>query len=242
MSARTRWCCPTGAHPAVLAPSRPRRDDVRRYCLRCSEKSGRLVERVAPALEAKRASADDKRKARAATKRERERAHEDAYYRVGDVDLRAVVASLYRLPVAREWRTRRHLAEQPPELTVRRTRTGARRLGFAAPHKHSISVTIYVGTTQRERPDGTLGPSEPLRDDEIAAPISTLIHEVAHILVGGDRAGNWHGPKFRACEARLTEQWNARTDAAHRVAGSVGRKLTIVRGFDSTTSSSLKTL
>lgn len=52
---RVRWTCPTGKGcPAVLASPRPRRDDVARYCLACSAERGRLVLRVAPALEAKR--------------------------------------------------------------------------------------------------------------------------------------------------------------------------------------------
>jgi|SRR5215469_354832 len=48
-----RWTCPSCSF-GVLAPSRPRRNDVRRYCLDCSKTSGRLVERVSPKLEAKR--------------------------------------------------------------------------------------------------------------------------------------------------------------------------------------------
>jgi hypothetical protein len=59
-----RWVCPT-CNEGKLAPRRPRRDDVRRYCLPCSEKSGRLVSRVNPTLESKRQA----RKARAAAKR-----------------------------------------------------------------------------------------------------------------------------------------------------------------------------
>lgn len=50
---QVRWKC-LNCNSGVLAPSRPRRDDVRRYCLPCSAKSGTLVERTAPALEKKR--------------------------------------------------------------------------------------------------------------------------------------------------------------------------------------------
>jgi hypothetical protein len=56
-----RWACPNGC-PGVLGPSRPRRDDVRRYCLKCSEDSGRLVERVAPVIERRRQSAKERAK------------------------------------------------------------------------------------------------------------------------------------------------------------------------------------
>lgn len=55
MSVRARWNCPL-CKDGVLAPRRPRRDDVRRYCLPCSARKGRLVERVCAALENKRAA------------------------------------------------------------------------------------------------------------------------------------------------------------------------------------------
>lgn len=50
---QVRWRCQQCDH-GLLAPMRPRKNDVRRYCLPCSSKSGRLVERVAPALEKQR--------------------------------------------------------------------------------------------------------------------------------------------------------------------------------------------
>lgn len=50
---QARWKCPQ-CDAGILAPTKPRKDDVRRYCLPCSSKNGRLVERIAPALEAKR--------------------------------------------------------------------------------------------------------------------------------------------------------------------------------------------
>jgi len=50
---QVRWKC-TICNSGVLAPSRPRKDDVRRYCLQCSGKTGKLVERIAPSLEKKR--------------------------------------------------------------------------------------------------------------------------------------------------------------------------------------------
>lgn len=49
---RFRWACPTvnSGHPAVLGSSRPHREDIVRYCLACSEATGRLVLRTAPVL------------------------------------------------------------------------------------------------------------------------------------------------------------------------------------------------
>lgn len=45
MTRTVRRACPTeGAdHAAILAPSRPRLDDVRRFCLECSRATGKLV-------------------------------------------------------------------------------------------------------------------------------------------------------------------------------------------------------
>lgn len=50
---QVRWRCPHCEH-GLLAPSRPRKNDVRRYCLPCSAQHGRLVERIAPSLEKQR--------------------------------------------------------------------------------------------------------------------------------------------------------------------------------------------
>ena len=69
---QSRWKCPTCGH-GLLAPTRPRRNDVRRYCLPCSSKAGVLVERVAPALDAQRAARDVARRERERKARERER-------------------------------------------------------------------------------------------------------------------------------------------------------------------------
>lgn len=65
------WKCPSGEHQGVRAPSRPRKDDIRRFCLDCSTETGRLVERVAPAVERKRARKAEARKRKAATKARR---------------------------------------------------------------------------------------------------------------------------------------------------------------------------
>jgi hypothetical protein len=66
---RIRWDCPNGRHPGVLGPTRPRMDSVVRYCLTCSQQTGRLVLRVAPTLERKRAA----KQQREAAARERRR-------------------------------------------------------------------------------------------------------------------------------------------------------------------------
>jgi len=54
MAKQVRWKCANCDH-GLLAPMKPRKNDVRRYCLPCSAKTGKLVERVSPTLEKQRA-------------------------------------------------------------------------------------------------------------------------------------------------------------------------------------------
>lgn len=50
------WACPNACGaPAQRAPERARKDDWRTYCAACTERTGRLVRRVPPAVERKRA-------------------------------------------------------------------------------------------------------------------------------------------------------------------------------------------
>lgn len=90
-----RWVCPRCAGGA-LAPERLRADDVRAYCLPCSKRTGRLVRRACPSLDAER----DRR---AAARREarvddaaRTKARELAYWTVAGLDVRDVVARCWR--------------------------------------------------------------------------------------------------------------------------------------------------
>ena len=64
-----RWVCPL-CGSGKLAPAKPARDDARCYCLRCTGKTGRLVERVSPAAQTSRRRAEE----RAAVRAERGRA------------------------------------------------------------------------------------------------------------------------------------------------------------------------
>ena len=68
-----RWKCPS-CDKGVLNSSRPRMNDVKRYCLPCSAKSGVLVARVAPALDKQRDEAKAKQTAKQSAKRKKESA------------------------------------------------------------------------------------------------------------------------------------------------------------------------
>jgi len=61
MTKEVRWKCAICDH-GLLAPTKPRKNDVRRYCLPCSAKTGKLVERVSPTLEKQRTVKSEQRK------------------------------------------------------------------------------------------------------------------------------------------------------------------------------------
>lgn len=125
-----RWKCPR-CGGGVLAPSRPRRDDVRRYCLDCSKATGRLVERTSPSVERERAqsstAAAAKRRAKASTAAKRradakaaEKARLDARFLRRSLVTGETVDLRRELP--RVWRAARkvepRLSETPPTLVA----------------------------------------------------------------------------------------------------------------------------
>ena len=67
---QVRWKCEL-CDNGLLAPTKPRMNDVRRYCLPCSASTGKLVQRVSPTLEkqrvAKQAASRKKNVAKRAT-------------------------------------------------------------------------------------------------------------------------------------------------------------------------------
>jgi hypothetical protein len=58
-----RWVCPLCGH-GKIAPARPRRLDVRVWCLRCSQRTGQLVHRVAPAAQRRAEERAERRRER----------------------------------------------------------------------------------------------------------------------------------------------------------------------------------
>ena len=181
---RVRWACPNGC-PAVLAPSRPRRDDVARYCLPCSATRGRLVLRIAPALEAKRAAKVTSDKAKKTARAARTAERETAYYTVHGVDLREELRKLWSLPITRELRAKLppiHRAA-PPKLIVRNRYAGANRYGVYYGREHKIVINRIDGHD-----------AHTVRD--------TLAHELAHALAPGAH----HGIAWKTAYRLLCEQ------------------------------------
>lgn len=97
-----RWSCPR-CGVGGLAPARPARNDVRRYCLECSKTTGKLVERVCGAAErAKEKSSARTVERRAVSKvlraidRDAEEANLTAHFTVAGHDVRKLVPIYWR--------------------------------------------------------------------------------------------------------------------------------------------------
>lgn len=92
------WICPDCGE-TNRAPDRPRRDDVRRYCLPCSKRTGRLTEKTCPALDRARTERQTRSAALRKTKTERARARAREARSWNGVDLEDQSARLWRLRV-----------------------------------------------------------------------------------------------------------------------------------------------
>lgn len=169
-----RWRCPD-CGSSVNAPQRPRKDDVRRYCLGCSERSGRLVGRSAPVLEAKRAKAAE----RTAAKRRRLVEREREALSIAGVHLPSEAAKMLRGAATLRVAAPRLRASRI-EFKVRRCSRRPRVLGHATPAWRRIMVADYPGITPE-------------------AVRATLLHEIVHLCVGADPndRARWHGRAFR---------------------------------------------
>lgn len=180
---RVRWDCPDGKHPGVLGPSKPRRDSIVRYCLPCSEESGRLVERVAPAVDRQRQASAERSAEKAKAKRQRDAAkrrarqeREDARYVVDGLDLKAEMRRLVKLRTFGGSQGR--MAKRPPELHVRQCqRKPSSVYGRAWWHENRISVSTWPGQSLHDLQE-------------------TLLHELVHIYTRTDEVGKAHGDKF----------------------------------------------
>lgn len=182
---RSRWSCPEGKHPGVLAPGRLRKVDIRRYCLDCSKASGFLVERVCTANE-RRAEASRTKSARkaktkrasvarsrdAAKQRERERAVINGIDIAREVD--RVWAHALRLHGNRMGRT------LVPRLTVSRRSVGTSGRAWS-------SGRIHLSIGQNASRDRIVG---------------VIAHEVAHHMAWRED----HNDRFWSCLAELVEE------------------------------------
>jgi hypothetical protein len=111
-------------------------------------------------------------------------ARRPAYYAVAGIALDREMERLRALPVFADG----PLAEQAPQLKVRRASNRPNRLGFAVPAEYRLSITAYPG----------------IRPGDI---LETLLHELTHLHVGrAAEAHAWHGPTFKRTLARAMRE------------------------------------
>lgn len=96
------WKCSNPNHKGIRAPGRMRADDIRRYCWPCSQETGYLVQRYAPALERKRKDAKARRQERESQARQRAREAREAREIVAGVDIGKEIQRLMALPALRD--------------------------------------------------------------------------------------------------------------------------------------------
>jgi hypothetical protein len=186
-----RWVCPI-CRRGINAPSRMSADDVRRFCLGCSKKTGKLVRRKAPALERQRAASRErstrkqqsKRKAEA-RKRKAQKARDHERRFIMGHDVQALCKRWYAL---KAWgdRTREgpfgtfRMPSRPPELVVR---LGDKKhlTAHAYPAGHRITMTVPK----------TWKTPAPEREADL---LMTIVHELAHLFAP---LSEYHGPAFQ---------------------------------------------
>lgn len=190
-----RWVCPT-CGGGVLAPSRPRKDDVRRYCLPCSKKTGRLVERTCPSLEKVRAAKSEQVTARRVAREKQDRAqarierqqmreriresaeraeHEAVAHRsVGGIDLLLEANRLWHLPYIKQQKK-----WQPalPSIEFRRSESKTHTSGHCWGHGSRARIVITIGTDPHD-------------------PFGTLLHEIVHAVLPDTNRHYHHDDRF----------------------------------------------
>lgn len=200
-----RWVCPNGLHPGVLGPTRPRRDNIVRYCLPCSMKAGRLIERTAPALQKKREVQKDKTQEKAKTKaqREKEKARRQTHIQVrevdgsmGEIDVKKTIRRMMKLAVIKQYadenyfyhwrghdgrRTRRSL----PSVNVRYSQHKPYTSGHAPYGGSEFTITV-ANNPRREEVE------------------FVLLHELCHLILP---LGDHHGPRFRRVQTLAAREW-----------------------------------
>lgn len=149
-----RWVCPECGSTAN-APERPRKRDVRRYCLPCSGRTGHWVERSCPVLERQRGRAA----ARRADKQRKQRDRARAKWLVAGLDVRQLARQCWR---ALQQTGHCRAGRAVPTLYVKRTTRGSR--GYA--HAHG-SCQLYFG-----------------EDADQAKVKELVLHELTHQAVG----------------------------------------------------------
>jgi hypothetical protein len=233
------WRCPT-CSSAVRAPEHLQRLDIRRWCLKCSARSGKLVERTIPSKEAEaqrraaaRAVATAKRQERRAVadSAAKETRHTlaaalDRAYEDGAAWLRARAPKIVKLTSLRRAYAEHHPygARWAPTITIRqggilRARDALGAVVATRPKRYSASGHAWP---TRHRLTMTTGASA-------ADDLSTLIHELAH-LAAPDR--EHHGPIFQVIQRDAVAELTGVEPVGWRREGDEGRIAVIQRWLD----------
>jgi hypothetical protein len=192
----------------VLAPSKPRRDDVRRYCLDCSKRTGRLVERTCPANNAARKLRELSRQKRAANKasvraKERKRVKAKRHRTFGGVD----VVQFARRAWQHVLKSRHRDARTPhgiPSIRVTGASYPFDDHGSAWIDRHHISMR-FGSQTHRAQVE------------------CTIVHELCHCAAPEEDAGErrtMHGPRYNTLLCDVAKRiWGKDFDIGPATAG-----------------------
>jgi len=191
MTKQVRWKCANCDH-GLLAPTKPRKNDVRRYCLPCSANTGKLVERIAPSLDkqrtAKKAAVKKKTVAKRATVAKRT-APAKAQQRVD-----AQRAKMIHAEAEKIWKLMQpyHKGKPLPKIVIARGKNWGSQYGHAGGNYIQVNVDRSQAVSRSRR------------------VWEVLAHELCHIAVppiyrNGSR--DVHSREFYGC---LKDVWQRR--------------------------------
>jgi len=192
MAKQVRWKCEI-CDDGLLAPSRPRRNDVRRYCLPCSAKRGTLVERIAPALEKHREKRAAFVQSKARAKRQRKQISLAPIKAQRKAEARR--QAIFEKEADRIWKL-----FYPQGTNRRRPRISIvynRGFGCSGIYYHTGNILIRVSRTSTGGADVW----------------ETLAHELCHAVVPTSPVNGSHGKQFYVELKRVIEaRWKVRMD------------------------------
>ena len=195
MTKQARWKCEK-CNDGLLAPSRPRKNDVRRYCLPCSAKQGTLVERIAPALEKQREQRAAFVSQKVKQQREREREKQLPSKQQARID--GLRKQMITNEAERIWKLMQpyHKGKRLPQIKIARGKNWGSQYGYARSGWNHIQVNVdREQSVQRSK-----------RVWEV------LAHELCHCavpptLTAGNRNRDTHSREFYHC---LRDVWQKR--------------------------------
>jgi predicted SprT family Zn-dependent metalloprotease len=157
-------------------------DDVKRYCLSCSEQSGRLVKRTCPVLDKQRAAKEVKRN----QAKEKKKELDNQRYILNGIDLRDILKKARRLPIMRA------SYRKPIELWVRHGKEQGR-AGCAWSRQGRIQIVANTWWNA----------------DPVEVLLHELAHFIAYWKYHSRKS---HGPYFKKAYHQIVHEWNERYD------------------------------